>query len=90
MNISVIISVWKRPVQLELILSELDSQAKDNSLHLEVIVSDSHSGKEIDDVVADNIHKKKNINIIHQHTKIYSPLSAISSIPSPWGLFNIS
>ena len=69
MNISVIISVWKRPVQLELILSELDSQAKDNSLHLEVIVSDSHSGKEIDDVVADNIHKKKNINIIHQHTK---------------------
>ncbi|EEV6706328.1 glycosyltransferase family 2 protein, partial [Escherichia coli] len=35
MNISVIISVWKRPVQLELILSELDSQAKDNSLHLE-------------------------------------------------------
>lgn len=81
MNISVIISVWKRPVQLELILSELDSQAKDNSLHLEVIVSDSHSGKEIDDVVADNIHKKKILILSINILKIYSPLSAISEHP---------
>ncbi len=69
MNISVVISVWKRPEQLKIILSELDSQAKENDLQLEVIVSDSHSGKEIDDVIADAVLKKKNIKVIHQHTK---------------------
>lgn len=69
MNISVVISVWKRPIQLELILTELDLQAKENNLKLEVIVSDSNSGRDINDVIVNANSTKNNIKIVHQHTK---------------------
>jgi len=69
MTLSVIISVWKRPIQLLLILQELNVQAEANNLLLEVIVSDSHSGKEIDDVISKCKSECSYLKIIHEHTK---------------------
>ncbi len=69
MSLSVIISVWKRPVQLLLIFKELNIQAEKNNIPLEVIVADSYSGEDIDDVISESIPKFLYLNIIHKHTK---------------------
>lgn len=69
MTLSVIISVWKRPLQLSLMLQELNVQAESNNVVLEVIVSDSQSGKEIDDVVSECRSTCLHLKIIHEHTK---------------------
>lgn len=69
MSLSVIISVWRRPVQLSLILRELNKQAESNNIDLQVIVSDSKSGKEIDDVIMSIKNDCSYLNVIHGHTK---------------------
>ncbi|MFM4982924.1 glycosyltransferase family 2 protein [Aeromonas veronii] len=67
--LSVIIPVWKRYVELELILKRLNEQAQKFNITLEVVLCDSYSGCEMDDLVARSIISFHSLLIIHAQTK---------------------
>lgn len=69
MMLSVIIPIWKRHVQLELILTKLNEQAEALSTTLEIVLCDSHSGNEIDVIVEKGINNLQSLSVIHTHTK---------------------
>lgn len=62
---SVIISTWKRSIELNLILDSLEKQAKSLNLYLQVIVSDSNSCDNVLQIVQN--WKKKSIYLIIEH-----------------------
>lgn len=68
MKISIIIPVWKRHKQLTLILEALNIQANSHNIFLEVIICDSHSGQEINDVIIYAQNNCTALNIQHKHT----------------------
>lgn len=70
MLFSVIISTWKRPVELALILKALYEQSLLLKLKIEVIISDSHSSEEVVEVVKDAISQYSDVLVIkHVHTE---------------------
>lgn len=69
MKLSIIIPIWKRHVQLDIILTKLNEQAKALSITPEIVLCDSHSGNEIDVVVEKGINNLQSLSIIHTHTK---------------------
>ncbi|RJT27294.1 glycosyltransferase family 2 protein [Buttiauxella izardii] len=69
MLLSVVIPVWKRVIELSLILNELNKQAALNDIKLEVILCDSHSGIEIEKIIDDAINELNSLTIRHLHTE---------------------
>lgn len=67
--LSIIIPIWKRHVQLDIMLKKLNEQAQALGIILEIVLCDSYSGREIDIVVEDSIKNLKSLSIIHTHTK---------------------
>lgn len=69
MIFSVIIPVWKRPRELKILLMSLDAQARLLEKKIEVVLCDSESGSEVDDVVSDAIVSCRNLIINHIQTE---------------------
>lgn len=69
MLFSVVVPIWKRPKELELLLDSLNNQAQQHEILIEVILSDSNSGLEIDKVISKAIVENKNLKIIHIQTQ---------------------
>ena len=63
MLFSVVVPIWKRPKELELLLDSLNNQAQQHEILIEVILSDSNSGLEIDKVISKAIVENKNLKI---------------------------
>ena len=68
MLFSVVIPVWKRPRELELILANLQVQAQDLNELVEVILCDSLSGSEINAIVEKAKLKNSFLQILHLQT----------------------
>ncbi|MBU5385643.1 glycosyltransferase [Citrobacter cronae] len=68
MLITIVIPVWQRAKQISLMLSKLDEQASCLCEKLEVILCDSHSSREIDDLAIDASQRLPSLIIRHLHT----------------------
>lgn len=69
MLFSVVIPVWKRPKELDLLLKSLDIQACKKKIIIEVILSDSCSGEDVDNVVDNSKVFFENLSIKHIQTE---------------------
>lgn len=66
---SVIIPVWKRYVELRLILEKLNEQANNKNIVLEVVLCDSYSGDQMNDLIAQCKLQCNSLSIVHTQTK---------------------
>lgn len=66
---SVIVSAWKRPRELKLILTSLQLQSLNIGFKTQVIVADSNSSLEVNKVISDAVIDFNFLEITHIHTE---------------------